>query len=362
MYIIGLGGISMGIDKTLENQVKTLNTSELEELFNLIGSLLTTNTYSSEFNREIKEIKFFKGEICPRCNKSHIIKYGKRYDRQRYKCKTCGKIFDERTSSVISSTKLPLETWFRYINLLVNKATIRKCAEELHISVKTSFFMRHRILDCLNVILGKGFVSGVVESDETYFRVSLKGNHSKGNRFVMPRKPHKRGGQKQGKSSGNKLRGISHEKVCVGICIDRKGGIISKKLCTGRVKFSHLKDFFNNKIEEGSTLCVDSHQSYMKIPTVFNVKLKRIESGKYTDGIYHIQHANSFHSRLKDWVRDFNGVSTKYLQNYLNWFRWCEITKKEKDISKMKELFLGLVTTENYSTIETIRNRYIELT
>lgn len=99
----------------------------------------------------------------------------------------------------------------------------------------------------------------------------------------------------------------------------------------------------------------------MKIPTVFNVTLKRIESGKYKDGIYHIQHANSYHSRLKGWIRDFNGVATKYLQNYLTWFRWCEITKKEKDISKIKELFINLVTTENYSTINTIKNRYIEL-
>lgn len=216
-------------------------------------------------------------------------------------------------------------------------------------------------IDCLNIILEKGFISGIVESDETYFRVSYKGNHSKGTNFVLPRKPHKRGGQKQGKSSGDKLRGISNEKVCVGICIDRKGNVISEKLCTGRVKFSQLKDFFNNKIGEGSTLCVDSHYSYMKIPTVFNVTLKRIESGKYKDGIYHIQHANSYHSRLKGWIRDFNGVATKYLQNYLTWFRWCEITKKEKDISKIKELFINLVTTENYSTINTIKNRYIEL-
>ena len=308
-----------------------------------------------------RDLVVFKGEICPRCNKNHIIKYGKRYDRQRYKCKNCGKVFDERTSSVISSTKLSLDKWFRYVALLVNKATIRECAKELEVSIKTSFFMRHRILDCLNIVIGKGHVGSIVESDETYFRLSYKGNHNKGNNFTLPRKPHKRGGQKQGKSSSDKLRGISHEKVCVGICIDRKGSIISKRLCTGRVKFSHLKTFFNGKIEEGSTLCVDSHQSYIKIPTVFNVKLKQINSGRYTDGIYHIQHANSFHSRLKSWIREFNGVATKYLDNYLTWFRWCEITKREKDISKIKELFLGLVTTENYSTIETIRNRYIEL-
>ena len=65
--------------------------------------------------------------------------------------------------------------------------------------------------------------------------------------------------------------------------------------------------------------------------------------------------------RLKRLIRYFNGVATKYSQNYLTWFRWCEITKKEKDISKIKELFINLVTTENYSTINTIKNRYIEL-
>ena len=101
--------MDMGIHKNLDKYVKTLNSSELEELFNLISSLLITPTYSSAFCEEIKEMKFFKGEICPRCNKSHIIKYGKRYDRQRYKCKNCGKVFDERTSSVISSTKLSLD-------------------------------------------------------------------------------------------------------------------------------------------------------------------------------------------------------------------------------------------------------------
>ena len=139
------------------------------------------------------------------------------------------------------------------------------------------------------------------------------------------------------------------------------GNVLSEKLCTGRVKFSQLKGFFNNKIEESSTLCVDSPYSYMKIPTVFNVTLKRIESVKYKDGIYHIQHVNSYYSRLKGWIRGFKGVATKYLQNYPTWFRWCEITKKEKYISKIKELFINLVTTENYSTITTIRNRYIEL-
>lgn len=351
----------MSLNKNLEKHIKNFKHADLEELFNLVSSLLVSPKYLSSFNKEIQEIKFFNGEVCPRCNKDKIIKNGTRYNRQRYKCKNCGKVFDERTSSHISSTKLPLETWFKYIDLLIKEVSIRKCAEILEVSVRTSFFMRHRILDCLNLIIGKGYVSGVVESDETYFRVSYKGNHTKSKTFMISRKPNKRGGKKQSKSKGDKLRGISRDKVCVGICIDRKGNTVAKKLCTGRVRFSDLKGFFSNKIAEGSILCVDSHKSYIKIPTVFDVTLKRIDSGKHTDGIYHIQHANAFHSRLKEWMDKFHGVSTKYLENYLTWFRWCELTKKDKDNAKIKELFLGLVTTENYSTIKTIKNRYIEL-
>ena len=115
-----------------------MNLNELEELFNIISSLLVAPSYSSAFDEEIKEAKHFKGEICPRCHENYIIKYGKRYNRQRFKCKKCGKIFDERTSSIISSTKLPLDKWFKHITLFVNKATIRECANELGVSVRTS--------------------------------------------------------------------------------------------------------------------------------------------------------------------------------------------------------------------------------
>ena len=38
-------------------------------------------------------------------------------------------------------------------------------------------------------------------------------------------------------------------------------------------------------------------------------------------GVYHIQNVNAFDSRLKNWMRRFHGVATKYLDSYLGWFR-----------------------------------------
>ena len=48
-----------------------------------------------------------------------------------------------------------------------------------------------------------------------------------------------------------------------------------------------------------------------------------------SNGIYHIQRVNAIDSRLKQWLRGrFGGVSTKYLQKYLNWFRAKELLKQ----------------------------------
>lgn len=60
-------------------------------------------------------------------------------------------------------------------------------------------------------------------------------------------------------------------------------------------------------------------------------------------GIYHIQNVNSYHSRLKDWIRGFQGVATKYLLNYLNWFEHLDGSRKMlKGISEQTLFFDSL--------------------
>ena len=46
-----------------------------------------------------------------------------------------------------------------------------------------------------------------------------------------------------------------------------------------------------------------------------------LSAGVRVDGAWHVQNVNAYHSRLKTWVREFNGVATRYLENYLGWFR-----------------------------------------
>lgn len=57
--------------------------------------------------------------------------------------------------------------------------SIRKNAENVGACVKTSFYIRNKILDCIRALMGIGNVDSVVEMDETFVFESFKGNHKK---------------------------------------------------------------------------------------------------------------------------------------------------------------------------------------
>ena len=58
----------------------------------------------------------------------------------------------------------------------------------------------------------------------------------------------------------------------------------------------------------------------------------------------------------------FNGVSSKYISNYLAWFKFLQLIKKSKKGDRIKDMLVNVATKETYITINTIKNRYVELT
>ena len=76
-----------------------------------------------------------------------------------------------------------------------------------------------------------------------------------------------------------------------------------------------------HRIKENSILITDGEHSYKRLK---DVKLKQLKFGnpqiKYNK-IIHMNTINSFYSGLKRFMNRFNGVATKYLDNYVNYFR-----------------------------------------
>ena len=166
--------------------------------------------------------------------------------------------------------------------------SIRKNAKNIDVCVKTSFYIRHKILDCIREFMGIGDVDGIVEMDETFITLSYKGNHKKSG-FTMPRPARKRVKQV-------KKRGIRNEQVFIATAIYRNGNIILEPICIGRIRHNDLERLYKGRIDDNSIICINSHKSYIQFAKSLELDHKRIMRGHYKNGIYHINHINSLHS------------------------------------------------------------------
>lgn len=82
-------------------------------------------------------------------------------------------------------------------------------------------------------------------------------------------------------------------------------------------------------------------EQFLTFTNANGIDLVQLKTGKAKKGIYNIQHINSYHSQLKRFMRGFNGVSTKYLNNYLVWNNLVNYAK-ESDMEK-RNIFLTFV-------------------
>jgi len=253
---------------------------------------------------------------CPHCENKHVVANGKNpKGTQRYLCRGCNKVFNSSTGKV----------WYQmhkrdklaaYLNCLLLGYSIRKCATEVGISKHTAFVWRHKLLTSFSQDTITKF-KGIVESDETYFLFSEKG------RKDLERKPRKRG-------NAATKDGINDEHVAVLVTLDRSGNKEAKVVRKGRITKEDVRSILKNKIQKGSVLCTDGHPSYVAFAKRIKVDHKKIivtKGQKVVENRYHLQNVNSLDSRLKKFILKFNGVSSRYLQNYINWFLTLEKIK-----------------------------------
>ena len=288
-----------------------LDTLTEQEIAELKTALLSNNKLSGALNENSPN-----KESCPHCNSKRIVKNGKNRNVQRYRCKDCNATFGVNTNTFVHKTQKPLATWDRYIQLMLDGFTIRRIAGELEISTKTAFYWRHKILNALKKVISSQ-LNGIIEADETFFRLSYKGQKKD-----LPRKARKRGGE-AGKS------GTSKEQVCVLTAIDRNKTNWMKPVCLGKLSTQNLMDNFAKQITTDSVLVTkrnvlvtDKHRAYIQFCEDLELQHEAEYAGVRRTGAYHMQNVNALHSQLKRFMRRFNGVATKYLDNYLVYWQW----------------------------------------
>lgn len=311
------------------------------------GILNESSTGEHEIYKVRKEIHEGEPIYCPHCKSEHWILFGKIKGVQKYRCKECNRVFTPLTGTSVHWIHKK-DKWNVYLDCMLQSMSLHKCAKEAGISYKTSFDWRHKILKSLKDI-GCNKLTGVIEADETFFLSSRKGRKK-----IRDRKPRKRGGTSEYGTS---------KRLCVLTAIDRNQNLRLSITGIGNPSSEQIVKTMdpwvikqNNKLKK-SILCTDGSNSYHAFAKKKNLTHFRIPGYdvKWTKPkVYHLQHVNNTHRKLKEWIRIFHGVSDRYMINYLSYFRILELSSKYNDRNKSYRE-MSLTKNSVYIPIENIQ-------
>ena len=299
---------------------------ELLKDYELRGQVLDNVT--SELSKK------FKNKPCPHCSSIRVYKRGKQKGVQMYQCRDCFKWYSETTGTPLWDIKLKSK-WQGYLRCMEQGMAIKKIAKEIGISIQTSFDWRHKILSSLASFTPQN-LSDVVECDELELALSNKGSRNIG------RKPRKRGTDfKRNDDSGDVTV------VQVVTAVQRNGELYMRAVESKRLSSEEITKALDGKLTEKTTLITDKHPSY-KLFAKENksVKHRSVLAKDHVnkeDKSIHLQNVNYTHSQLRMFLLPFNGVSSKYLQNYLNWYAYSKKLTGTK--ATIKQWFITILTS-----------------
>lgn len=177
-------------------------------------------------------------------------------------------------------------------------------------------------------------LAGVVEADETFQRESRKGSREwirhEQDPASAPAPPRPRWYEYKQKDLPMQ-RGLSRWQIPILTIADRSGARRADVL--QGLSWKRMGPKLKKHVATGSVLCSDKAHAYKKFARDSELKHIRVASrrgerihiefrkgGPYPEKAYHIQNVNALHGRFKEFLRDFDGPSTKNLKAYVDWF------------------------------------------
>jgi transposase-like protein len=326
----------------LKEKILSLSEQDRATLLSDLSKELSKSLGGQNISR--RELLDNKLGDCAHCGHKHYVRFGMDKGSQRYKCKSCKRSFTEYTGTWMARLRRR-DKVTGYLVMMLDEKSLDRISSELRINKKTAFDWRHKILASLNEQQDDDEdFTGITESDETFFLRSEKGME------VGNREPRKRGGRAT-------KRGVSKDQVAVVVTQDRKSSIDISVASLGRIGKDDLERVVGQRIKKGTTiLCSDSHHSYKGFAKDCNVEFHpiNISRNERVRGVYHTQHVNATHNKLKKWIKNiFWGVSTKYLQQYMNWYKAKERIKhmSNKTVA-FSEMILSTKAIKNFLEIK----------
>lgn len=228
------------------------------------------------------------GLSCPRCSSTAFHKFGRKLGIQRYRCTCCKRTFNETVNTPFHGIH-DKKKMQEYLLTMHNQQSIRAASKQTGISVPTSFSWRHRILSSLKeqASLSNSSPAGICE-------IQLPHSYKGTRRMQETKKP------------------ATHSLL---ICDAR--GITNLQLLVSNRKPFEAALLITNSLRDTTSIGVTKTNILSRAAAkIAHRKTKyKSQAQSLTDS------AHNTVRLLTSWMARFNGVATKYLQQYWNWYR-----------------------------------------
>jgi transposase-like protein len=258
---------------------------------------------------------------CPHCGGEHLHAWGKAHGLRRHRCADCHRTFNALTGTPLARLRHK-ERWLAHGAALRDALSVRKTAELCDVAVSTAFRWRHRFLHGAKT-KQPSQLSGIVEADETFFRRSFKGSR----RWKKPAPDAARPARKaRHRATKPGRRGTPLDELVPVLIVRDRGRTTGDAILddmTARTIGAKLLPMLGSDV----LLCTDASGAYATIARAAGIRHEPVNTAageRVRDRVFHIQNVNAYDSRLKQWMRRFNGVATGYLDSYLGWRRLIE--------------------------------------
>ncbi|CAI3692140.1 transposase [Clostridium neonatale] len=268
-----------------------------EKLEGHFGKLLKCDIYK---NRCIDE--------CLYCKSKNYIKFGTYKGIQRYRCKECEKTFSKTTKSMWSYSKKQPEVWVKFVELMLQKKSLRACAKILKINIRTAFIWRHKIMRELTSDVMAEHLEGKVFIAKTIEKENFKGCR--------------------------KITVLERKNIWIVAARDRRDSMIAMPVCMQFWNEDNFNKIIYSKITEDSYIVPDNDRYMMNIAKNHNKGI--VLNSKLEKSV------RNFRRNLRNWIGIFRGVATKYLEGYLSYFVLFNLYNKFNILDFTYNLYLKI--------------------
>ncbi len=253
---------------------------------------------------------------CPHCHSQEVGPWGIYHYRpgfKRYRCKDCGRTFNDLTKTLLSQSQRSLPYWILATFLLCLSCSSRRIARELGVHVRTSdrwcWWLRNA---ALSYEMHRQ-LAGTVEADELYHTAGHKGQAKRGGRGHYDK-----------------------DRPAIIAWVSRQGPVVAQAVKDFTV--ATVQQAADIAVQAGSRLYTDSANSYRALKGYRHAFVNHTQK-EYARGEVHENRAECLFSLLKPYLRVFRGLSKANLPGYLGFFQFLR-NFRQRNAFEQAELIL----------------------